>query len=645
MANIGTLTADLQLQSAAFIRDMGKAQAAVATNTFQINRRMQEMQRHFREVERTAARFNRLMGTLGVGASAAGLATFAKTVFNTVANLGEMADALGVSTEAFQVYQFIAAQTNVSQQNLQTGFAALNRTIGEAAKGSDTAIATFRRLGVGILDAAGKLRPTEAILTDVARALVGIEDPAIRAQMAQELFGDRAGSKMIPMLAELAKGYDANAAAAKRMGAVIQDDVIVRFDQLSDAMARASKVGTVWAADVLDKGITRLETMADWLKLIPGLMSRIPGMGSDPKVLFNGKPLIGGKDVVFPDWQESTFWPQPPAAPAPALLPQSKAMTDAMMADAAAQAAAQDKAREAASRRAQQIIEADSKRNRSLSDYIAGLEDAARLERLQGVEKERIRAVMEAQAKLVDENGIALRELTELERERIVQAVNVRDAILKQREALEYVANVADRVFDRVGQSVTDMFVQGKAAAVDFRNVALGVVSELAQELFKLAAINPLKNLLFGSNAPTLTSLGGIVGSLFGGGGSSWTNSLGGVSSFISSPMGFAEGGRPPVGVASIVGEKGPELFVPDVPGTIVPNANIAGAMNRVGPSGSEDGGNTYVFNMPGADMGAVKELERFVMAELGPGKIEKRAVSGVVAERQRNPRLFNIGR
>jgi hypothetical protein len=34
---------------------------------------------------------------------------------------------------------------------------------------------------------------------------------------------------------------------------------------------------------------------------------------------------------------------------------------------------------------------------------------------------------------------------------------------------------------------------------------------------------------------------------------------------------GFAEGGRPPVNQPSIVGEAGPEIFVPDVAGTIVP--------------------------------------------------------------------------
>ena len=39
----------------------------------------------------------------------------------------------------------------------------------------------------------------------------------------------------------------------------------------------------------------------------------------------------------------------------------------------------------------------------------------------------------------------------------------------------------------------------------------------------------------------------------------------------------FADGGRPPVGKPSIVGERGAELFVPDRPGTIIPNHELGG--------------------------------------------------------------------
>ena len=45
---------------------------------------------------------------------------------------------------------------------------------------------------------------------------------------------------------------------------------------------------------------------------------------------------------------------------------------------------------------------------------------------------------------------------------------------------------------------------------------------------------------------------------------------------------GFANGGRPPVGRPSIVGEKGPELFVPDRGGTIIPNNQLGGSTNVV---------------------------------------------------------------
>jgi len=43
----------------------------------------------------------------------------------------------------------------------------------------------------------------------------------------------------------------------------------------------------------------------------------------------------------------------------------------------------------------------------------------------------------------------------------------------------------------------------------------------------------------------------------------------------------FADGGRPPVGRASLVGERGPELFVPRSAGTIVPN-NAMGSTSIV---------------------------------------------------------------
>lgn len=76
----------------------------------------------------------------------------------------------------------------------------------------------------------------------------------------------------------------------------------------------------------------------------------------------------------------------------------------------------------------------------------------------------------------------------------------------------------------------------------------------------------------------------GILDILSGGReGVSFGRSLGGIGRLL----GFATGGRPPVGQASIVGERGPELFVPSVPGEIIPNYKLQGAM-RGGGGASE---------------------------------------------------------
>ena len=60
----------------------------------------------------------------------------------------------------------------------------------------------------------------------------------------------------------------------------------------------------------------------------------------------------------------------------------------------------------------------------------------------------------------------------------------------------------------------------------------------------------------------------------------------------FSSILGFADGGRPPVGRPSVVGERGPEIFIPDRPGTIVPDA-----------------GNSLTINLNGVFHGSVDEL------------------------------------
>ena len=75
---------------------------------------------------------------------------------------------------------------------------------------------------------------------------------------------------------------------------------------------------------------------------------------------------------------------------------------------------------------------------------------------------------------------------------------------------------------------------------------------------------------------------------------------------------GFANGGNPPVGKMSVVGEKGPELFVPKTAGTIVPNHAI-GSSNivvNVDASGSNVQGDGQQSKALGQAIGAAVQAE-----------------------------------
>jgi len=80
-----------------------------------------------------------------------------------------------------------------------------------------------------------------------------------------------------------------------------------------------------------------------------------------------------------------------------------------------------------------------------------------------------------------------------------------------------------------------------------------------------------------------------------------FTNLLGGFGSAPSigtstnyfgggfTPMSFfADGGRPPVNDVSVVGERGPELFVPDQPGRIISNEQSRAAMSMYSPGNDQ---------------------------------------------------------
>jgi hypothetical protein len=89
--------------------------------------------------------------------------------------------------------------------------------------------------------------------------------------------------------------------------------------------------------------------------------------------------------------------------------------------------------------------------------------------------------------------------------------------------------------------------------------------------------------------------------------------------------LNFANGGRPPVGRPSMVGERGPELFVPDRAGTIIPNHAMGGSTNivvNVDASGSSVEGDTEQS----------RELGRLISVAIQSELIKQKRPGGMLA-------------
>jgi hypothetical protein len=129
---------------------------------------------------------------------------------------------------------------------------------------------------------------------------------------------------------------------------------------------------------------------------------------------------------------------------------------------------------------------------------------------------------------------------------------SIQDGSEQAKEALQ---SVEVQGFQSLSQGIIDVITGAKSMGQAFHDIANQIISDLLRIAIQKEIIGPLANMLFG------------------GAGGSAIDALGSSTGF----SGFASGGSPPVGVASLVGERGPELFIPKVPGTIIPNHALGG--------------------------------------------------------------------
>ena len=493
-------------------------------------------------VVRTFGLLSASVAGIGGGAALAGL----RSLVSSIDDLDEAAQGLGLTAVQLSNLQQAARESGVSAEQFGTAITRLNVRLGEAASGNEEAAQLFKAFGVAVKTAGGSIRPVDDVLRDLAGRFSQLEDGPAKAALAVDLFG-RSGAKLIPLLNQGADGLerfsgltqDTVTEAAKLQKEV--DELGAKFERFKNTLA-----GGVLPVlnDTIDV-IRRLDFGRAFSQILPGrilqdLNNQVQEAAAKQRQLREALALGAGQ-----------YSNEGRAALQSA---------DGILVNARAK------------RENTRATRENKDANKELFDQYE--KDIAVLRERFRLEQDIARIVSERERRLADLTGRSAAE----QQARDLQLID--DALFEGTISLEEFEAAYSRIFGLNSEGARGL----KEVTSGVEQLALTFASSLGDAIssgrLDIASFFDalLKDLLkLTTQLLIVKPLAEALRSALGDGGS-----LSGILGSIGGAFGFggarAMGGPVTAGMGYLVGERGPELFVPRSSGQIVPNGG--GAMN-----------------------------------------------------------------
>lgn len=602
MATVDELLVRIDASTEQLRREMARADRSVEGFRRSVERETSRVDRAFASV---GLGIRRAFGTFGIGLGVGAAAGGIKAMIDSVAELGDTASIVGVSVERLQTLRFAADQTGASAAMMDDALRRLNRRLGLAAQGGGPAAAAFERLGIEVRDAGGATRSVESVFDDAVRALEEVASQAERSALASQLFGEDSGPKLVPLLAQGQAGIAALAEQARRSGVVLDEELVQRAQEISDRWAHLSLVigtqarGAILAfADAVassfggpvDSATASLAELRAELERVnqelapfqTGLDEGGGGGGMQAGIV----DALIRRRIELSRQIRALEESAPEAPAAPALPPPATVPTVAPPSTGGRSSLP----------RADEVEEATN----ALGAFLRRLDDERRLAGLTTREREIQRALLEAQRLSMEQGNLLSEAQLDAIRETVGATYDLEQATRGANAALKDTNTFAAELGDTLARALGD----AARSFEDLGDVGRAVLAELQSLIAETFVVGPFRDLLTGGKG------GGLLGQAF--------DALGGLFGFGGKR---AAGGPVTSGAAYLVGERGPELFVPKTDGFVMSNAATA-AMSAGGGGGTVNVVNNYRFDGQSgptrAELVAVLEQNRQItLAEL----------------------------
>lgn len=149
----------------------------------------------------------------------------------------DLAMQTSLSTETIQEYQYASELIGVSFDTLVGAHTRMIRSMSDAQSGTESAVETWRKLGVSIVDTNGNLRDSEAVFMEVMEALGNVENATERDAIAMEVFG-RSAQDLNPLIVQGTDAFRDLCDEAHEVGRVLTDVELEALAQVDDALLR-----------------------------------------------------------------------------------------------------------------------------------------------------------------------------------------------------------------------------------------------------------------------------------------------------------------------------------------------------------------------------------------------------------------------
>jgi hypothetical protein len=236
------------------------------------------------------ASVTRAAGLLGVALSVGAIANYVKGVFNATAELADMAEQVGVSTQFLSAMEVQLVGTKTSAQDITQALFIMSRAIGEAADGNEALKEKFDSLGIG-LDNLKRQNPEQQFYT-ILKAVSELGTQYERTEALTAFFGR--GSKGLNVISgELAKTLEETNKKLVETGQAVNDINAKAIDDAADAFDKLAKSVGVSLANALGEGIILIQDYMKEIRKIQGERFTPEDLGIYTDV-GDGSPIIGG---------------------------------------------------------------------------------------------------------------------------------------------------------------------------------------------------------------------------------------------------------------------------------------------------------------------------------------------------------------